>query len=120
MITKLQTLVANIKTVIDDISGDLTTLTNRVTDVESVNTTQTTDIDAIEAIPNIINVVYNAVVNTKVVTVTLDKPRVNLLPILIKDINTGNTQASNQTWSGNVCTITTTADVVTPFLVVVQ
>jgi hypothetical protein len=106
MIDKLKTLIGNIK--------------NRVTSIESVNDVQNSDISALQAIPSIINIVFNSSVNSKQIVVTLDKPRVGSNPLLIKDINTGNTQANSQSWAGNVCTITTTDDVVVPFLIIVQ
>jgi hypothetical protein len=99
MLSKLQTLISNIRVSIEGLSSD---------------------IDDLEAIPNIINVVFNSSVNSKVVTVTLDKSRVGDYPLLLKDINTGDTQENTQVWNGNVCTITTTNDVLVPFMVVVQ
>jgi hypothetical protein len=99
MISKLQELIENIKNKIDDLAADIITLDSQ---------------------PSIVNIVYDSNVDSKVVTVTLDKQRVNLLPLLLIDINTGNTQDSSQAWSGNLCTITTTADVITPFMIVIQ
>jgi hypothetical protein len=92
MISKLQTLVQNIKA----------------------------SIDGINAQPSIIKIVYNETVNKRVISVTLDKARVNTNPLSVININTGAEQSNTQVWNGLTCTITTASDVVTPFMIVIQ
>jgi hypothetical protein len=96
MFEKLKTLIRNIKTSTSELESDI--------------------ID-INDFPSVISIVYNVIEPNQII-VTLD----NHLPVnyelIVRDINTGNTQSGTYDWVNNVCTITTDVPVVTPFLVV--